>query len=110
MQVSDAGLKVVGRMKKLKYFEITNGDRITREGVRHLVGLPALSVLGLELSGVDDDALRHVAAARELKELYLFGTFISDQGLAHLSGMAKLTKIRLRNTVMLVATAADGAN
>jgi len=61
-------------------------------------------VLGLELSGVDDDALRQAA------ELYLFGTFISDQGLAHLSGMAKLTRIRLRNTVMLVATAADGAN
>ena len=63
--------------------------------------------LELELSGVDDDALRQVAAAAGL---YLFGTFISDQGPAHLSGMAKLTRIRLRNTVMFVATAADGAN
>ena len=34
-------------------------------------------MLGLELSGVDDDALRQVAPA---VELYLFGTFISDQG------------------------------
>ncbi len=75
-------------LQALFLYDIDDGDL---ENLVHLTGLEELCLSGVRLT---DAGLRHLAALRNLKRVYLYQTQISDQGLGqllHLPGLLALT-------------------
>ncbi|WP_254507335.1 hypothetical protein [Anatilimnocola floriformis] len=92
-QLNGDGLRYVSECKKLRslqlHFPIGNGP------LKHLQSLPALEHLSLYLSNVDDDGLSQVAKMTNLRELYLNGLDISNEGIAQLLPLGKLTVLSI---------------
>ena len=57
--------------------------------------LPHLQVLGLELTGVTDAGVAHLAGVANLTSLNLYGTPVTDAGLVHLQGLKYLRNVYL---------------
>jgi hypothetical protein len=60
--------------------------------------LPDLRVLDLSDTAVTDAGLVHVKGLAKLEELELDGTEVTDAGLVHLKGLSNLRKLRLQGT------------
>lgn len=65
-----------------------------------LENLPAIEVLDLSSTDVDDAALEKLRGAGHLKDLSLYGTSITDDGLRHLAGLKELKDLWLDETAV----------
>ena len=66
--------------------------------VKELTGLPHLSRLRINWSGVTDEGLKSVAKMQSLTELELESTRITDAGLRELKGLKNLAVLNLADT------------
>lgn len=74
------------------------GKSIGNRDLQVLAGFPALEVLNLADTLIDDEGLRFIPVCTELKELNLSGTKITDVGLAQLLRFKKLKTLDLNQT------------
>lgn len=71
---------------------------VSDDDLKHLAGLPGLSVLELWSPRITDAGLVHLAKLKNLTSLDLMQTQITDKGLEHLNGLERLTKLYLFGT------------
>jgi internalin A len=95
MEVTNAGLKHLGRLRDLKTLYI-GAPRVTDlEALRPLSRLETLCLIGVPIS---DAGLAPIESFRALKSLSLGAAPITDAGLAHLRGLGGLTDLDLNST------------
>jgi hypothetical protein len=105
-QITDIGLKSVGRMTGLKYLFL-DGTHVTDAGLAHLKGLTGVRKLGLERTRVTDAGLENLTAFTQLERLGLSNTEVTDAGLAHLKGLTHLKGLGLAGTHVTDSGVAD---
>lgn len=96
-QVTDHGLKYVGRMTRLTHLEL--GDTaISDDGTRHFSGLTELKILGLDGTGISGAGIEHLSNLTKLEVLSLGATRVGDAALAHLGDLPSVERLCLWHT------------
>jgi hypothetical protein len=67
--------------------------------------MKSLVELDLQQTATDDDDLASLAELQQLTRLIISSTAVSDQGLSHLSGLARLQEVGALNTRITQAEA-----
>lgn len=70
---------------------------ITSVGLAHLKKLPLLRELSLREIGLNDDAMKVVGELAGLEDIYLDEPMVTDAGIAHLSGLKQLARLRVND-------------
>ncbi|HXY33329.1 MAG TPA: hypothetical protein VEI07_03815, partial [Planctomycetaceae bacterium] len=92
--ITDAGLKELAGLKKLKSLCLANTD-ITDAGLSELRGIENLESLILSNTRVRDAGLKELSGLKNMKLLELGGTRITDAGLKALRGLKNLESLDL---------------
>jgi hypothetical protein len=80
------GFRLLGGMSGLEYLNLES-TKATDADVAHLAGLAKLTHLDLGYNpGVTDAGLKHLTGLRRLTGLRLYGTKVTDEGVAELKG------------------------
>jgi Leucine-rich repeat (LRR) protein len=95
--VTDAGLPLLARLKKLRSLTL-GGEGITDAGLKTLREFPELGELTLLNTSVTDEGLAHLAGLEGLKKLDLIEPKITDAGLDTLARLTGLTSLNLSGT------------
>jgi internalin A len=82
-RITDNGMKTVGTMRRLKHLDVC-AHLVTDEGVRELATLPDLEVLWLTRCRVSDDIIPLLADRKNLRELNVRHTEVTEQGIERL--------------------------
>lgn len=100
--IGDAGLAWVGTLTNLRALTIRddlNAPTVTDAGLAHIRGLVHLVELKCDWTNLSDDALAHLSGLTALESLDLSGNRrIVGPGLAHLSSLSRLKRLNLSNT------------
>ena len=86
--ITDAGLKVLGKMPNLEHLDL-RGTAVGDAGVEALAPLRNLQTLGLYGTAVTDAGLPALQRLPGLRRLYVGGTRVTEQGLAILGTTRK---------------------
>jgi hypothetical protein len=101
---SDGGVAYLRDNSRLKVLALYNLGRgkITNETLRHVGSLPNLEQFAFVSMGGDlpltDDGLKYLAKSTRLQELMIQGDRITDAGLVHLYGLKNLKEIQVDET------------
>jgi len=96
IQVSDADLQRIGRVKNLETLDLgAMAVEVTDEGLLALRDLADLRVLVLGSAPITDRGLAVVRGMRELRRINVVGARITDEGLAALAELPKLELLRI---------------
>jgi hypothetical protein len=95
-----SGVPVHRQLKSL----ILNGNRITDEDLKELVGLSGLENLDLTHNAITDDGMKYVARLPKLISLSLDGNRITDEGLMQLAACRTLRYLSVDEPGATVAT------
>jgi hypothetical protein len=93
--ITDAGLKHLQGLKKLRVLELGVENRIRGPGLKHLLELKNLEFLALDNCGLDEKRLEHLGKMSHLRMLRLWGTQLTDPALEQLTGMTGLEYLTL---------------
>jgi serine/threonine protein kinase/Leucine-rich repeat (LRR) protein len=96
-QVTDAGLKEIASLHKLRSLDLSF-TRVTGTGLVHLKGLANLTQLHLMATHVTDAGLADLKVVSSLINLDLRVTRVSDAGLGHLLALKNLKGLNLAST------------
>jgi hypothetical protein len=107
LQISDAGLKPLGKLQGLRYLILNGQTKVRDAGMKDLAQLKNLRILGLTGTGVTDAGLKELAGLENLEALHLGWTRVTDAGLKELSGMKSLKSLVLPNTKVTEAGVAQ---
>jgi hypothetical protein len=94
-KVTDADLKQLANLTKMKTLKLDAASNITDDGVKNLADLKQLTDLGLAQTKVTDAGLKYLTGLTELKSLSLSFDNITDAGLESLAGLKKLEMLGL---------------
>jgi beta-lactamase regulating signal transducer with metallopeptidase domain/5-hydroxyisourate hydrolase-like protein (transthyretin family) len=96
-KVSDAGVKHLAGLTKLNFLHIDHG-RIGDESLKVLGQMPGLTNLTLQQNDFTDAGLEHLAKSKQLRSLWLGmnRTTLTDAGLQHLAGLTGLEQLDLQ--------------
>jgi Leucine Rich repeat len=98
--VTDSALNHLERLKKLTILCLYD-TQITSAGTAGVGQLTNLRELNLDESpGFDDEAMKHLAALKQVADLHLRKTSVTDTGLHYLSGFENLKKLDLGETAV----------
>ena len=95
--VSDDDLKHLAGLPGLSVLELWS-PRITDAGLVHLAKLKNLTSLDLMQTRITDNGLDHLSGLERLKTLNLYGTLVSDDGIEKLASLSHLETLDLRQT------------
>ncbi|CAI5458041.1 unnamed protein product [Closterium sp. Yama58-4] len=90
LHLSDAMLAHVSTMTHLKSIDLHTATGFSAEGMKHLYKLPQLEKLLCNRTDVSDSSLEGIVSLTSLAHLNLWGTKVTDAGLAHLTGLPSL--------------------
>jgi RNA polymerase sigma factor (sigma-70 family) len=93
---SEDGLPVLERLPALEVLGL-NGTRVDDPDMKSISRLPNLKWLDLEETRVDNQGLACLARTKSLETLLLSRTRVTDAGLAHLRGLTSLKDLNLRS-------------
>jgi len=96
---TDAILADLVKHPEIGSLQAFDGTFCTAKGFKDLQTLPHLRRLVLNKSGVSDKELAVIAACKELRELVLPESSITDAGLADLTKLTKLEKLDVSDAV-----------
>jgi hypothetical protein len=96
-EVTDCGLSHLRGLELLEELNLAGCQQITGRGLAELAGLRRLEWLGLDATGIDDDALRHLVGL-PLKCLSLNWTGLGDAALGWLERIAPLSDLHMLGT------------
>lgn len=97
MNINDAGLASLAKLPNLEFMRLVQTD-VTDDGLKVLADM---SLTGMSLgswnedSRVTDAGLAHLAGARKLKDLWLYGPAFTDDSIEHLVRMPGLRNLHL---------------
>ena len=74
------------------------GSRLRDSDVERIAGIPSLKVIDLSKTEITAAAIGHLRRATDLRELWLFGTQITDADLAAIGGLNRLWTLGLERT------------
>lgn len=95
--VTDDTLQGVSKLSQLDTVMLGR-TAVTSAGLSHIAALSNLKDLRIyQVSGVDNDGLRHVSQLRTIERFHCWGTSVSDDGLVHLRGLNRLRELWLCN-------------
>ena len=80
--VTDAGLKHLTGLKKLKNLGLFGCRQVTDAGVKELTKLETLTDLNLGATGLTDVGMKHLTALKNLTFLYKDHTIVTPAGIA----------------------------
>jgi hypothetical protein len=93
IQVTDEGLKEVGRLRRLERLYMWDARRVSDAGIAHLKNLKTLRQVHCSDSRIGDESLRVLGRLPRLEKLSLQGNNLTDEGLAHLKGLSQLKRL-----------------
>lgn len=96
--ITDAGVRVVGTLRKLKTLSLEHCTEISDAGMAHLVRCATLKDLWLSFTPIGGEGLAHLARLEGLERLHLNGTKVDDDALQHIAGMKELQQLTLVRT------------
>ena len=96
-QLTDAGLRHVAKLKKLKSLDFASLG-INGAGLVHFVDSKALKSLDLSRTGLIDASLKHLGSLHGLEALNLSHTKITDAGFRQCENLSELRSLNLANT------------
>lgn len=94
-QITDAGVEQLLPLTKLEFLNLGFCRRITDEGFGKLSQLKNLETLNLSLTGLSDEALPALAGLSKLQTIDIDNTRVTDAGLQHLTKLTHLRSIRM---------------
>ena len=106
-EITDAGLKEVAKLQKLKQLNLTFCNQITDAGLKEVAKLQQLEVLNLTNTEITDAGLKELAKLQKLRHLSLNNTQITDAGLKDVAKLQKLKQLNFRNTKVTKAGVAE---
>lgn len=71
------------------------GSQVANEDLRHLVFYPGFDALILDKTEISDAGLQSIGEMKNLEGVRLYDTLVSDDGLEHLVGLAKLERLNI---------------
>ena len=95
VDVSDKGIQHIKELARLRLVELVLIFKVTDKGVLELTRLPRLEQVSLLLPNMTNTGLRHLANAKKLKRLGIYGSKVNDEGLKHLAKMPQLERLQL---------------
>jgi hypothetical protein len=98
-------LRSLGRLTSVRYLTITEGPKVTSEGIKHLTSLPNLRYLHLQLGGVDDGVVKHLKQIPSLRVLKVQETKISPAAVAELERSLPMCTVLWDGRASTTATA-----
>lgn len=94
--VLDAGLRPVGKLKRLRTLNLPGADRLTDRGIQFLKGLTTLETLDLSAIGISAAGVEPLQGLNRLQSLSLMANpQIGDAGLKHLAGLRTLCRLNV---------------
>jgi Leucine-rich repeat (LRR) protein len=95
--ITDDGLKYLGRNSGLTHLKLMNDSQISGQGLENLIGLNRLQSLEIDTVAVSDRGLAAISKMKGLTRLVLDGNSkqISDVGVAHLAKLSKLEHLTI---------------
>jgi len=93
-EVDDSSLPGISQLTELEYLDLM-GIRVSDAGLAALVGLRNLQALILTFTAVGDDGMEAVAKLTNLRKLCLGETHVGNEGLAKLKSLQQLEHIEL---------------
>jgi hypothetical protein len=95
-RMTDDGLKSLTHLHSLRYLRLGKEGHFTDRGMAHLASLPSLKVLWLDTPNITDEGLRRLAPSRSLERLNMYWLdTITDRGIVYLKGMPRLRKLNV---------------
>jgi hypothetical protein len=94
-QVTDEGLRHIGRMTDLEKLFIWDARSVTDAGIKHLSDLKKLQYIHISKSNLTDDSLALLSGLPKIEGLSLQQNHFSDEGLARLSGQDRLKRLHV---------------
>ena len=92
-QATDEGLKYVGKMTSLESLYFWDATSITDAGVAHLAGLKNLKNVHISWSKITDESLVLLSSLPKIEELSLQDNHFSDAGFLRLKGQNTLKQL-----------------
>ena len=99
-ELSIGGLKISGQTLAFPHLQSLNlsGNLVTDAALDSIVQCRELRQLGLQYTGISDEGMKRIATLKELRQLNLDSHFITDAGIAQLRALPKLEHVSLRAT------------
>lgn len=98
MYVTDSSVSSLAALTSLRELDLSY-SRITNAGMKKLSGLRSLEYISLEsVQGIGDSGLTGLDECRELREVSLAGTEVTDDGVALLQNHSKVSALNLCGT------------
>jgi hypothetical protein len=103
-EVSDAGWEEIAQLKSLQDLNIRNigscAGNVTDAKIRLLIRLPKLKHISLRLpEAVTDESIRYFGDMRSLEELRIFGSAITDEGEKQLRELLPAASIEINGSI-----------
>jgi hypothetical protein len=95
--IDDSGIAFIQQQRELEVL-ILDKNNITDVGLKYLENLDKLQTLHLDNTKISDDGLKHLNALHNLKELSIENTSISDAGLKYLHSLTNLKRLKISFT------------
>jgi RNA polymerase sigma factor (sigma-70 family) len=92
-QATDDGFAALAGLADLEELFVWDAAKVSDAGVRHLAGLSKLRAVHISNGKIGDDALAIFARIPSLKSLSLQGNNFTDAGLKHVSNMTRLKSL-----------------
>jgi hypothetical protein len=102
--LTDAALTHVGKLPELEVFDASGFSQdwaqVTAAGIKGLAAAPKLRKVSVLSFPLDDDGCKHLGGMKNLQRLHVFDRYdhvvtVTDEGLRHLAGAAKLSVLSL---------------
>ncbi|MFO0811642.1 MAG: hypothetical protein U0796_00375 [Gemmatales bacterium] len=97
--ITDMGVGRLARLGKLRELHLHSCSQVSDDGVRLLSSVPGLTNLVFSGSSkLSDKSLRALGQARDLRELGVSSSMVTDAGVVHLKNLQSLEVLDLSNT------------
>jgi hypothetical protein len=94
-QATDEGLRQIGKMTELRQLYIWDARSVTDAGVSHLRNLRNLREIHINNSKITDDSLVLLSSLPSMEKLSFQGNHFSDEGLVRLQGSKRLKSLHI---------------